>query len=1466
MELIEKLIEGGFLDEEKASSITEEEKNEGKTKEEILLRKKIISEEELFKIKSEVTGTPLKEDISAGDVSPEVLNFISEDSAIHYKMVPVGKADGEIEIGMVYPENPRAKEALQFIFRREGFPYRIYLISLSTFHELVEKYGKDSEEKQDPLLEALTEKQVVSKEDALEIEKEAQEKNTPPEEVILEREIMPEEDLFSLKAEALGISFKKDINVEEIGEKLLKIIPEDSAKYYKMIPVGKTDGEIEIGMVYPENPRAKEALKFISRRGSFYYREILITPTKFREVMEIYENPPEKIGTPLLEALMEKQTVSKEEALAIEKEAQEKNTPPEEIILEREIMPEEDLFSLKAEALGISFKKDINVEEIGEKLLKIIPEDSAKYYKMIPVGKTDGEIEIGMVYPENPRAKEALRLAFQKSDANYKKALITPTKFREVMEIYENPPEKIGSPLLEALTEKQIVSKEDALEIEKEAQEKNTPPEEVILERGVMPEEDLFALKAEALEIPFKKDIDVEEIGEKLLKIIPEDSAKYYKMIPVSKTDGEIEIGMVYPENPRAKEALKFISHRGGFSYKEILITFSDFQKIRKRYRTPSEKIKSPVLAILVKKEIVSREDALALEREAEKRNEFAEELILRQEIVSEEDLFALKSEALGIPLRENVDPEEISPEIINIIQEDSVNHYKMIPVGKTDEEIEIGMVYPENPRAKEALKFISRQDIFSYKVYLITPTLFEKLREKYRELNKKAGNYLTEKLIEKGLLKEEQAAFIDSEAENRDKTREEIIVNQEIVSEEELFRVKSEVLEVPIKENIDSEKIDEKYLRLLPKDAAKHYKMIPIGVEEGEVEIGMVYPENERAKEALKLIFEQDDLQYKVYLISISEFEKISKSLKAFAKESSSTLTERLVEDGFLKDEQAKEIEIDAEKGEKTKEEILLEKKIISEEDLFKIKSEVSGISLRDDFDAENIPEDLLRVVPEDSANYYKMAPIDKKDGKIEIGMVYPENLRAKEALRFLSRRNNFSYSVFLISLRAFEEISKQYRTLTKEVGEALEDIGDDLVLDEEEEETKIDMDQDIGKLAEEAPIVKVVAVILRNAIEGGASDIHIEPSREKLKVRFRVDGTLYASLYLPMSVHLAVVARIKILSGLKIDEQRLPQDGRFSTKRAGKNVDFRVATFPTTLGEKVVIRVLDPSEGLKSLEELGVMGNSFKILNQAIKRPTGMTLVTGPTGSGKSTTLYAALSVLNQDMVNIVTLEDPVEYFMDGINQSQVHPEIGYVFAKGLRQILRQDPDVIMVGEVRDDETAELAIHAALTGHVVLSTLHTNDATGAIPRLIDMGIKPFLIPPAVNAIVAQRLVKKLCSKCKYQTDPSPEIANLINEELKDIPEEILKEAKIPSPLKIYDTKGCKSCSEEGVIGRMAITEVLKMTPHLGEITMQNPTTKDLASEAKKQGMITLKQDGMMKVVQGYTTIKDVLRATEEK
>ncbi len=404
-----------------------------------------------------------------------------------------------------------------------------------------------------------------------------------------------------------------------------------------------------------------------------------------------------------------------------------------------------------------------------------------------------------------------------------------------------------------------------------------------------------------------------------------------------------------------------------------------------------------------------------------------------------------------------------------------------------------------------------------------------------------------------------------------------------------------------------------------------------------------------------------------------------------------------------------------------------------------------------------------------------------------------------------------------------------------------------------------------DMERLVEEAPVIKIVAVIIKHAVEGRASDIHVEPLRTKSRVRFRVDGLLKSSIFLPSRIHPAVIARIKILSNMKLDESRIPQDGRFSTRVGNRDVDFRVSTFPTTLGEKVAIRILDPTTGLKSIEELGLIGRNLAVAKDALQKPYGLILITGPTSSGKTTTLYAMLSRLNKEEANVLTLEDPVEYHLDGVNQSQVRPELGFDFAKGLRHLVRQNPNILMVGEIRDSETADAAIHATLTGHIVLSTLHTTNALGVVPRLIDMGVEPFLVPTALNIAVAQRLVRALCLDCKKKVTTKSEIKDLILKAIESLPPSVKKDVKIPKPFEIYESKGCKKCNQQGFRGRTAIFEVLKMTDELAEIILKGVTEERIREEAFRQGMITMKQDGILKVLDGVTTIEEVIRAAEE-
>jgi type IV pilus assembly protein PilB len=401
-----------------------------------------------------------------------------------------------------------------------------------------------------------------------------------------------------------------------------------------------------------------------------------------------------------------------------------------------------------------------------------------------------------------------------------------------------------------------------------------------------------------------------------------------------------------------------------------------------------------------------------------------------------------------------------------------------------------------------------------------------------------------------------------------------------------------------------------------------------------------------------------------------------------------------------------------------------------------------------------------------------------------------------------------------------------------------------------------------DEAKIVEDAPVIKIVAVILRNAIEGGASDIHIENTGEKVKVRYRVDGTLHTTIVLPPNIYSGVVARIKILSKLRLDEKRKPQDGSFTANIDGHKIDFRVSTMPAYYGEKVVMRILDSERGVKPLDQLGLSKDNLAMIREALAKPYGLVLITGPTGSGKSTTLYSMMNELDKEKINIVSLEDPVEYHMPDINQSQMMPEIGYTFASGLRSILRQDPDVIMVGEIRDKETAQLAIQAALTGHLVLSTLHTNSAIGAVPRLVDMGVDPYLIAPTLILSVAQRLAKLTYPDSRKQVPMDPSIKLQIEDQLKDLPAEFKKQIVIKDQM--YDTVPSPECPT-GTKGRIAVYEMFKVDKEMQSVILKNPIDSEIYKTARSKGMLMMREDAMLKAVDGIIPFKEVYNFSNE-
>ena len=574
-------------------------------------------------------------------------------------------------------------------------------------------------------------------------------------------------------------------------------------------------------------------------------------------------------------------------------------------------------------------------------------------------------------------------------------------------------------------------------------------------------------------------------------------------------------------------------------------------------------------------------------------------------------------------------------------------------------------------------------------------------------------------------------------------------------------------------------------------------------------------------------------------------------------------TLVDGLIQDSLISVELGEQILKEAGVSARSAEEVIYGRRLVDEATVAGVKSKILGIPYRKVTPGE-VTDAVLKLIPEETATTYAVVPLTLKDKMLTVGMVRPWDARAQEALRFIAKRNQFNLGVYLVTPNDWEMVLRRYAPYQSEIDKALRAIG------------PVKPGSDISQIlrpigleekvsAEEAPIVRIVASTLKTAVEREASDIHIEPQRARLRVRFRIDGVLQEIASFPIQLHQPIVSRVKILSSMQIDESRIPQDGRFRTVIFGRDIDFRVSTFPTPAGEKAAIRVLDPPVGLKSVGDLGLVGKAASMVQEAIKKPFGMVLVTGPTASGKTTTIYALLQILNKDDINILSLEDPVEYFIDGVNQSQVKPEIGYTFASGLRQILRQDPDVIMVGEIRDSETAELAVHAALTGQIVIATLHTNNAVGTIPRLIDMKVEPFLLPAALNLMISQRLIRRLCGKCREEAAPAPEVTKIIDEELGKLPPDLKSQIKYRPPYKIFHSKGCEACHGKGVTGRVAIFEAFSMTRELEEIINTSPTEGRIRDEAKRQGMITLRQDGILKALQGMVGVEEVLKETRE-
>ncbi len=531
-----------------------------------------------------------------------------------------------------------------------------------------------------------------------------------------------------------------------------------------------------------------------------------------------------------------------------------------------------------------------------------------------------------------------------------------------------------------------------------------------------------------------------------------------------------------------------------------------------------------------------------------------------------------------------------------------------------------------------------------------------------------------------------------------------------------------------------------------------------------------------------------------------------------------------------------------------------------IDEELVFKAKQNYfPDYEIRTQENDRTIPPEILQYIPESSAELYGFVPLAfNTSHELEIGILDPDNLAAKSALEFISGANNLTYRLFLIPYSYYNFIIKNYSGLKGEVKKALGQLDIDQQALEAEFGVTDPENDDVNKITEDAPITKIVANVLKHAAETYTSDIHIEPFEYGTDIRYRIDGVLQKDLTLPRSIHEAVIARIKVLSKIKLDEKRVPQDGRFSTNLLGRKIDFRVSTFPTYYGEKCVMRLLESERGAMKITDLGFTDSNLEKVRRAISKSYGIILVCGPTGSGKTNTLYSLINELDKESENVLSLENPIELNVPGVSQSQMRPDIGYTFARGLRAVLRQDPDIIMVGEIRDTETAKLAVQAALTGHLVLSTIHTNTTADVVQRLVDMGVEPYLIGPTLIAAIGQRLTRTIAPDCATAVEMKPVIRQYMRDEIFDLLDEL------KAPFVQAETMYEATPSEQyptGTKGRVGVFEVMEMSTELERIILQDPSSISIYAQSRKEGLITFKEDAMLKALEGRITFEEVMK-----
>ena len=766
----------------------------------------------------------------------------------------------------------------------------------------------------------------------------------------------------------------------------------------------------------------------------------------------------------------------------------------------------------------------------------------------------------------------------------------------------------------------------------------------------------------------------------------------------------------------------------------------------------------------------------------------------------------------------------------------------------------------------------------------------------------KNQGNSrLLDVLYAEGELKNGNIDELKSEADSQAKTYAEYILEKGIVPEEKLSQAVSKAYNIPYIKLDDSE-FQRNALDYVEEKDAKSDIAIPFFVDDDKLKIAIFdleiiqkkdprFFDRVRAKSNKKIDLYISEPSNIKYFLKYYKKDQNTKMIKPAVQNNNNPIKKRekdildiLVTQNLIDSNEAKKIRAESNnKGIKIGD-LIIEKGNISEEDLAKAYSALYNIPfIRLDM---NIPSEIITKFPEEISKKYRVVVFDMMGERvIKVAISRPFDPQVDELISFVADKNELEVDRYITTDADIEEALNKYQDKTSAAPQIkpikpetagqteAKPYGQPASEQSKREELPV-AEADIGRLLKEdikslsalediikkGSIPTIVAAVINFALFRRASDVHIQPTEKNVRVRYRIDGVLNDITNIPLEFHLAIISRIKILSKLRIDEKRIPQDGRFEVVFSKKSVDIRVSTLPTTHGEKVVMRLLDTSSGTFSLDDLGLRGGGFKEFVKSITKPYGMIIACGPTGSGKTTTLYAALNYINKPGVNIVTLEDPVEYEVDGISQSQAKPDIGYDFADGLRSVLRQDPDIIMVGEIRDKDTAGMAVQSSLTGHLVFSSLHTNDSSGGIPRLINMGIEPFLIISAVNIFIAQRLVRKICPNCKKEAKLPSSLLEKINKEIDELPHDVT--SKFKQPYKFYEGGGCRSCGE-GYFGRIGIFEVLPMTEKIQKMTMASPTAVMIKQTALEEGMLSMKQDGLIKALEGITTIEEVLRVT---